>query len=111
MAVTSILVYVTREHPLTGADELLVLEEDGELRVPEGEDAAAAVLEQAGIEVEVVRELAPGFVHARAHSGLPERWQHDGRPFVGSPCAPTCRSRTGRRRTHTSSSAGGSSST
>jgi ADP-ribose pyrophosphatase YjhB (NUDIX family) len=75
----SIVVYVTREHPLTGADELLVLEEDGDLRVPEGDDPAAAVREQAGIDgVEVVRELAPGFVQARADAELPERWNHDG---------------------------------
>jgi 8-oxo-dGTP diphosphatase len=74
-----IVVYVTREHPLTGADELLVLEEEGELRVPEGDDPATAVLEQAGIEaVQVVRELAPGFVQARADAQLPERWHHDG---------------------------------
>jgi ADP-ribose pyrophosphatase YjhB (NUDIX family) len=75
-----IVVYVTREHPLTGADELLVLEEDGELRVPVGDDPPAAVREQAGIDgVQVVRELAPGFVQARADAELPERWNHDGR--------------------------------
>jgi 8-oxo-dGTP diphosphatase len=74
-----IVVYVTREHPLTGADELLVLEEDGELRVPEGDDPAAAVREQAGIDsVLVGRELAPGFVHARPETELPEQWNHDG---------------------------------
>jgi 8-oxo-dGTP pyrophosphatase MutT (NUDIX family) len=75
----SIVVYVTREHPLTGADELLVLEEDGELRVPEGDHPAAAVHEQAGIDgVEVVRELAPGFVQAKADAELSERWNHNG---------------------------------
>jgi 8-oxo-dGTP pyrophosphatase MutT (NUDIX family) len=74
-----VVVYVTREHPLTGADELLVLEEDGELRVPEGDDPAGAVREQAGIDgVQIVRELAPGFLQARADGELRERWQHGG---------------------------------
>jgi 8-oxo-dGTP diphosphatase len=75
-----IIVYVTREHPLTGADELLVVEEDGGLRVPEGDDPAAAVRDQAGIDgVQIVRELAPGFVQASADAELAERWNHDGR--------------------------------
>lgn len=63
-----------------------MLVEGGELRVPEGDDATAAVQEQAGIdEVEIVRELAPGFVHVRAKSELPERWQHHGRPVRWEP--------------------------
>jgi hypothetical protein len=86
-----VVVYVTREHPLTGADELLVLEEDGELRVPEGDDPAGAVREQAGIDgVQIVRELAPGFLQARADGELPERWQHGGLLVRWSLCAPTC---------------------
>jgi 8-oxo-dGTP pyrophosphatase MutT (NUDIX family) len=75
----SIVVYVTREHPETGADELLVIEREGELRVPEGDDPARAVLDQTGLEpVEVVREVAPGFVHAKAASRLPASWEHGG---------------------------------
>jgi ADP-ribose pyrophosphatase YjhB (NUDIX family) len=75
----TIVVYVTREHPLTGADELLVLEEDGGLRVPEGEDAAEAVHGQTGLgTVRIVRELAPGFVQATPVVDVPHTWEHKG---------------------------------
>jgi ADP-ribose pyrophosphatase YjhB (NUDIX family) len=75
----TVVVYVTREHPETGADELLVVESDDELRVPEGDEPARALLEQTGLEaVEVVREVAPGFLHAKAASRLPESWEHEG---------------------------------
>jgi 8-oxo-dGTP pyrophosphatase MutT (NUDIX family) len=74
-----VVVYVTREHPRTGADELLVLEEDGELRVPEGDDATDAAREQAGLStVRIVRELAAGFVHAAPDVDLPDQWEHAG---------------------------------
>ncbi|HET7856046.1 MAG TPA: NUDIX domain-containing protein, partial [Gaiellaceae bacterium] len=68
----------------------------GELRVPEGDDPAHAVLEETGLDaVEVARELAPGFVHAKAASRLPESWEHRGRHVRWEPVradAPIARS-------------------
>jgi ADP-ribose pyrophosphatase YjhB (NUDIX family) len=67
-----VVVYVTREHPRTGADQLLVL------------DAAAlpgeAVLEETGIEVRVLRELGESagstFLHATPVGSTPDEWEH-----------------------------------
>jgi ADP-ribose pyrophosphatase YjhB (NUDIX family) len=95
---------VTREHPETGADELLVFDLPDEPEftavvpgggIDEGESVEEAALrevrEETGLDVEFVRELGvaenPGrlephfihvarYVHASAKGSLPETWEH-----------------------------------
>lgn len=99
-----VVVYVTREHPATGADELLVFDAADEPEyagvVPGGgiepgetvEDAMKReLLEETGLEVELVRELGmarqPGrrdpdfrheshFVHAVPAGPTQDEWEH-----------------------------------
>jgi 8-oxo-dGTP pyrophosphatase MutT (NUDIX family) len=96
---------VTREEPLTGADQLLVFDLPAEPafttvvpggRLEQGETAAEAAVrelrEETGLEVEVVRELGiekqsswrvPGlrdenhFLHATPAAPTPAEWDHD----------------------------------
>lgn len=67
-----VVVYVTREHPVTGADQLLVLGADV---VPGG-----AVHEETGIEVSILRELGESggsvFLHATPIGRTPDEWEH-----------------------------------
>ena len=92
--------YVTREHPETGADELLVFDVPG---MPEytsvvtgggieqgetiAETAVREVKEEAGIDVVFVRELGVAesptghYVQVTSTEQLPETWEHDGRAF------------------------------
>jgi ADP-ribose pyrophosphatase YjhB (NUDIX family) len=90
--------YVTREHPVTGADELLVFDVPGipeyTAVVPGGgieegetiaETAVREVKEETGIDVVFVRELGSAedpvghYVQVTPTSRLPETWEHDGR--------------------------------
>jgi 8-oxo-dGTP pyrophosphatase MutT (NUDIX family) len=90
--------YVTREHPETGFDELLVFDVPGlpeyTAVVPGGgieegetvaETAVREVKEEVGIEAVFVREVGvaddpPGhYVHLAATGLLPSEWEHDGR--------------------------------
>lgn len=103
---------MTREHPETGADELLVFDVPGlpefKAIVPGGgieegesveEAAVREVREEAGVDVEVVRELgvaenrdpqyAAHYVEAKPNGLLPDTWRHlpagaedDGDAFV-----------------------------
>lgn len=83
---TEIVVYVTREHPVTGADQLLVL---GAADVPSGELERGEAIEEAarrtvqgtaGIETRLLRELgsagATEFVQAVPLSSTPDDWEH-----------------------------------
>jgi ADP-ribose pyrophosphatase YjhB (NUDIX family) len=100
-----VVVYVTREEPLTGADQLLVFDLPDEPafssvvpggRIEPGETAAEAAVrelrEETGLEVEVVRELGveqqpswrvPGlrdenhFLQATPKDPTPGAWDHD----------------------------------
>ena len=100
-----VVVYVTREEPLTGADQLLVFDLPAEPaftsvvpggRLEPGETAAEAAVrelrEETGLEVEVVRELGvekqpswrvPGlrdenhFVEAMPTGPTPAEWEHE----------------------------------
>ena len=85
-----VVVYVTREHPLTGADELLVLERDGALQVPAGrievgenaqQSAGHRVHEETGLtDIRVTRELGVDqesrFVQAVPGSTTADTWAH-----------------------------------
>lgn len=99
-----VVVYITREHPETGADEFLVFDvpdqpeyaavvPGGGIDGDETVEAAAGreAREETGVDVEVVRLLGtaehpgirnPDFVHvshfvqARAGGPLPETWEH-----------------------------------
>lgn len=87
--------YVTREHPETGFDELLVFDFPGypefSAVVPGGgieqgetvaETAIREVMEETGIEVEFVREVGVAddpvghYVQLKAKEVLPESWEH-----------------------------------
>jgi ADP-ribose pyrophosphatase YjhB (NUDIX family) len=76
-----VVVYVTREHPETAHDQLLVL--DG-ARVPSGEvgPAELTVRTETGVEVRIVRELGDvaddHFVHATPTDPTPDAWEHRG---------------------------------
>ena len=100
-----VVVYVTREEPLTGADQLLVFDLPAEPafsavvpggRLEVGETAAEAAVrelrEETGLEVEVIRELGfekqpswrvPGlrdenhFLQATPTAPTPEAWDHE----------------------------------
>jgi ADP-ribose pyrophosphatase YjhB (NUDIX family) len=100
-----VVVYVTREHPVTGADQLLVFDPveqpDFSAVVPgggiePGETAAEAVVrevrEETGIDVRVLRELGmveqpgrlePDFLHethffeATLAEPAPDEWEHE----------------------------------
>lgn len=107
-----VVVYVTREHPVTGADQLLVLEDPelpgldcpaGGIEADETPEQAAArkVREETGLErIEVVRHLGkaeqpgllePGFLpeshflQAKPTGGTPEDWEHEGLPVRWEP--------------------------
>ena len=99
-----VIVYVTREHPETGFDELLVFDVADRPEftaivpgggIDEGETIEVAAIreakEETGLDVEFVRELGvaenPGqkepelvheahYVHAKAPHRLPDRWEH-----------------------------------
>jgi ADP-ribose pyrophosphatase YjhB (NUDIX family) len=92
--------YVTREHPETGADELLVFDVPGLLEytavVPGGgieegesvsETAVREVKEEAGIDVRFVRQLGSAedptghYVQVEPTGPLPHTWEHDGRAY------------------------------
>jgi ADP-ribose pyrophosphatase YjhB (NUDIX family) len=83
-----VVVYVTREHPVTGADQLLVVEsaEDpaGDVESGEAIDDAAFrwVREWAGIETRLARELGSAggirYVQALPLASAPDDWQHRG---------------------------------
>jgi 8-oxo-dGTP diphosphatase len=83
-----VVVYVTREHPVSGADQLLVFGESAPL-VPKGsvnaaetiEDAARrTVLEATGIESRLLRELGQDagsrFVQSGPDGPTPDEWEH-----------------------------------
>jgi 8-oxo-dGTP diphosphatase len=76
-----VVVYVTREHPETAHDQLLVV--DG-ARVPSGEGGGAerTVRAQTGVEVRIVRELGDmaddHFVQASPTGPTPDAWEHRG---------------------------------
>ncbi|MGH2922172.1 MAG: NUDIX domain-containing protein [Gaiellaceae bacterium] len=99
-----VVVYVTREHPKTGADELLVFDVVGDPQytavVPGGgiepgetveQAVAREVLEETGIEVQLVRDLGvveqqgrfrpefrheSHFVQAVPAKSAPDEWEH-----------------------------------
>ena len=88
-----VVVYVTREHPVSGADQLLVFDvadrpelmtviPGGEFDPEEALDEAARreVRESAGIETRLVRELgsagASRFVQAVPLDAAPDEWEH-----------------------------------
>jgi ADP-ribose pyrophosphatase YjhB (NUDIX family) len=83
-----VVVYVTREHPKTAHDQLLVLEAAtvprGEIGPGETVDAAAerVVREVTGVEVRALRELGAAgdrhFVQATPTGATPEEWEHRG---------------------------------
>jgi ADP-ribose pyrophosphatase YjhB (NUDIX family) len=70
-----VAVYVTREHPETAHDQLLVLDQG---RVPSGESAEQAVRTEAGVEVRILRQLDNRFVQATPTGPTPDEWTHDG---------------------------------
>jgi ADP-ribose pyrophosphatase YjhB (NUDIX family) len=82
-----IVVYVTREHPLTGADQVLVADADvpaGEVGAGEAIDDAASrwVREWAGIDTRLARELGSDggtrYVEAVPLRSAPDQWEHGG---------------------------------
>lgn len=73
-----VAVYVTREHPETAHDQLLVIDRG---RIPGGAvPAERAVRTQAGIEVRITRELGEAagshFVQATPTGPTPDEWEH-----------------------------------
>src|SRR5207247_8714897 len=96
--------YVTREHPVTGADELLVFDVPGLPEytavvtgggIEEGETVAETavreVQEEAGIDVLFVRELgvahdpAGHYVEVTPTERLTVAWARGGRAYRGGP--------------------------
>ena len=85
---TRVVVYVTREHPVTGADQLLVVENAdvpaGQVDVGEALDEAASrwVREWAGIETRLARELGSAggarYVQAVPLASTSDDWRHGG---------------------------------
>lgn len=88
MARARVVVYVTREHPVTGADQLLVFDSaevpTGEVDPGEPIDEAASrcVREWAGIETRLGRELGSAggtrYVQALPLASAPDDWEHRG---------------------------------
>jgi len=89
VAPAQVVVYVTREHPVSGADQLLVCGESPGV-VPKGsveaaetvEDAARrAALEATGIKTRLLRELGEDAVSRFVQSGpdgpTPDEWEHE----------------------------------
>jgi ADP-ribose pyrophosphatase YjhB (NUDIX family) len=84
-----LVIYVTREHPLTGADELLVLDRNEALHVPAGRLEACENLQQSAVhrvreetgltEIRVTRELGVDqgsrFVQAVPESTTADSWE------------------------------------
>jgi 8-oxo-dGTP pyrophosphatase MutT (NUDIX family) len=95
-----VVVYITREEPQTGVDQLLVFDLPGEPGyqgiVPGGgiepdetidEAAVREALEEVGIEVQVVRTVGgmdeTAFVEARPLGPTPDEWEHMKSPGAG----------------------------
>jgi 8-oxo-dGTP pyrophosphatase MutT (NUDIX family) len=82
MSSSSVVVYVTREHPQTAHDQLLVLDSG---RVPRGkrDRERRTIHTDAGVELRVVRELgeaaAGAFVQATPTEATADAWEHAGR--------------------------------
>ena len=88
----SVVVYVTREHPVTGADELLVFDlaeygadvPSGVIEPSEAVDDAARreVREATGVETRLVRLLGSSggsqFVQSTPLESTPDEWEHGG---------------------------------
>lgn len=111
-----VVVYVTREEPQTGVDQLLVFDlpsepgyqailPGGGIEPGESAEQAAAreALEEVGLEVEVVRVVGATdetvFVEARPLGPTPSEWEHSKSPGAGGGPVELVRCRWARLRT------------